>query len=143
MPTNAGFYVVGAKELRAALEAAQGNADLLRNANARVSEFVAGVARFMAPVGDTGNLQASIRGTRQVGRAVVRAGNASVPYAGNRHYGWPGRPNASKGWRGGPITGDFFIIDAAQRTQEMWLADYINDINSIVDTITSSTPAPQ
>lgn len=142
MPTNAGFYVVGARELRAAMEAASVDSDLLRDANARVSEFVAGVARFMAPVGETGNLQATIRGTRQVGRAVVRAGSAAVPYAGNRHYGWPGRPNPSRGWRGGPIQGDFFIIDAAQRTQEMWLNDYIRDVNSIVDKITSSTPSP-
>lgn len=140
MAQDAGFYVVGLKELRAAMAAAELDSDLLRDANARVSEFVAGVSRFNAPVGDTGNLQATIRGSRQVGRAVVRAGSATVPYAGNRHYGWPGRPNPSRGWRGGPIQGDFFIINSAQQTEAMWLEDYVADVNAILDKIAASTP---
>jgi hypothetical protein len=141
MAQNAGYYVVGVKELRAAMEAAAVSPDMLKNANQKVSEFVAGVARFNAPVGETGNLQASVRGSRQVGRAVVRAGSATVPYAGNRHYGWPGRPNPLRGWRGGPIKGDFFIINSAQQTEAMWLQDYVADINAILDKIAASTPS--
>lgn len=137
---NAGFYVVGAKELRAAMAAAQVDPDLLRNANAKVSQFVADAAKVLVPVGNTGELLASIRGTRQIGRAVVRAGRASVPYAGSVHYGWPSRPNPQKGWRGGPYPGVFYIINAAQSTQEVWLTEYARDVNAIVDKITASTP---
>ena len=82
---------------------------MLKDANQRVSEFVADVARTLAPVGDSGNLQGSVRGSRQVGRAVVRAGSASVPYAGNNHYGWlrQGAGTGRKGWRGGNFPGSF------------------------------------
>ena len=139
MAANAGYYVVGARELRAALARAELDVEDLKSANQRVSDFVAGVARFMAPVGETGNLQLSIRGTRQVGRAVVRAGNARVPYAGNRHWGWPTRPNPRKGWRGGPIKADYFIVDAARQSEDQWLPIYIADINAIIDKIAGAT----
>jgi hypothetical protein len=109
VPVNAGFYVVGARELRAAMAAASVAPDMLKDANARVSAFVAAQARSRAPVGATGALASTVRGTRQIGRAVVRAGSARVPYAGNIHYGWPGRPNPGKGWRGGSFPGSFFI----------------------------------
>jgi hypothetical protein len=138
---NAGYYVVGLRELRSALSAAQLDTADLRTANARVSAFVADVARGLAPVGDTGNLQGTVRGTRQVGRAVVRAGSAAVPYAGNNHYGWPGRPNPRKGWRGGSFRGSFFIVDAAQRSEQIWLEFYVDDLQKIIDRIGAATPA--
>jgi hypothetical protein len=127
--------------LRSALAAAGSDSADLKTANARVSSFVADVARTLAPVGDTGDLQGSVRGTRQVGRAVVRAGSASVPYAGNNHYGWPGRPNASRGWRGGDFPGSYFIIDAAQRTEQLWLKFYLEDLDKIIDNIGKATPS--
>lgn len=141
MATDAGYYVVGLRELRAALAAAELDTTDLKDANARVSAFVADVARTLAPVGETGNLQGTVRGSRQVGRAVVRAGSAAVPYAGNNHYGWPGRPNPRKGWRGGAFRGSFFIIDAAQRTERMWLDFYTDDLNTIIDKIGAATPS--
>jgi len=142
MPTqDAGYYVVGLRELRAAMTSAGLESGDLKTANARVSGFVADVARGMAPVGETGNLQGTVRGTRQVSRAVVRAGSASVPYAGNNHYGWPGRPNPRKGWRGGSFRGSFFIIDAAQRSEKVWLEFYLTDLQTIIDKIGAATPA--
>ncbi len=138
---SAGYYVVGLPELRAALTAAGLETGDLKTANARVSAFVADVARGMAPVGETGNLQGTVRGTRQVSRAVVRAGSAAVPYAGNNHYGWPGRPNMRRGWRGGSFRGSFFIIDAAQRSERIWLDFYLEDLQTIIDKIGAATPA--
>lgn len=141
MAVNAGFYVTGAKELRAAMDAAAVDQDLLKDANQRVSEFVAGVARWLSPVGDSGALQGTIRGTRQVGRAVVRAGSAAVPYAGNVHYGWPGSGGKrTRGARGGPFPGAFYIINAAQQSESLWLDTYVSDIQKILDLIGASTP---
>jgi hypothetical protein len=138
---NAGYYVVGLTELRAAMKTAGVDTADLKTANQRVSTFVADVARPMVPVGDTGNLQGTVRGSRQVGRAVVRAGSAAVPYAGNNHYGWPGRPNMRRGWRGGSFKGSFFIIDAAQRSERVWLDFYLDDLQRIIDRIGEATPA--
>ncbi len=39
----------------------------------------------------TGRLASDVRGNRAKGKAVVRAGRASVPYAGPINYGWPAR----------------------------------------------------
>jgi hypothetical protein len=39
----------------------------------------------------TGRLSADVRGNRAKGKAVVRAGRASVPYAGPINYGWEAR----------------------------------------------------
>jgi hypothetical protein len=39
----------------------------------------------------SGRLAASIRGNRAQSKAVVRAGRASVPYAGPINYGWRAR----------------------------------------------------
>ncbi|MDF1705066.1 MAG: hypothetical protein P1U38_09855 [Aeromicrobium sp.] len=36
----------------------------------------------------SGRLAASVRGNRAQGKAVVRSGRASVPYAGPINYGW-------------------------------------------------------
>jgi hypothetical protein len=141
MPENAGYYVWGLKELRAAMAAASVEPDLLREANARVSTYVAARARANAPIGPTGRLATTVRGTRQIGRAVVRAGSAAVPYAGSIHYGWPGRPNPSKGWRGGPYSGAFYIINAAQASEDVWLETYMQDLEAIIDKIAASTPS--
>jgi hypothetical protein len=40
---------------------------------------------------ESGALQATIRGNRAKGKAVVTAGRASVRYAGPANYGWPRR----------------------------------------------------
>lgn len=136
---DAGYYVLGLRELRAAMAVAGTESADLKEANARVSAFVASVARGMVPV-KTHALQDTIRGTRQAGRAVVRAGTAKVPYAGALHYGWPSRPNLARGWRGGPIDATYYVINAAQSTETAWLEEYVADLNRIIDKIGASTP---
>jgi len=46
---------------------------------------------------------------------VVRMGRKAVPYAGPVHFGWPNRPNAAKGWRGGPIRPNPFLYEAMDK----------------------------
>lgn len=58
----------------------------------------------------TGALSRSIRTKGALrGGTVMAGGTRSVPYAGPIHYGWPGRPNAARGWRGGPIRANPFL----------------------------------
>lgn len=57
-----------------------------------------------APV-RSGKLAASVRSSGQVGAGVIRAGKASVPYAGPIHWGWPARN----------IKANPFLVTAAER----------------------------
>jgi hypothetical protein len=59
-----------------------------------------------------GSLKGTLRSGASSRAGVVRIGKKLVPYAGPVHFGWPSRPNLSKGWRGGPIPPDTFLYDA-------------------------------
>lgn len=80
------------------------------------AEEVAVAARQRVPHSGerrTGRLAATIRPKGALrGTTVLAGGIKGVKYAGPVHWGWPTRPNKSKGWRGGPIKGYPF----------MWLA---------------------
>ncbi|GAA0898703.1 hypothetical protein GCM10009551_107070 [Nocardiopsis tropica] len=56
---------------------------------------------------------------------VVRAGRASVPYAGPIHWGWEAR-----GIRAQP-----FLSDAARSSEAAWLQVYDAHIDRIIDNI--------
>ena len=65
----------------------------LKEANNIAARIVAVAGKSQAPVSSTkykagGALKRSIRTSSTVDRAVVRAGNKSVPYAGAIHWGW-------------------------------------------------------
>ena len=45
-------------------------------------------------------------------RAVGGTVTADKVYAGPIHFGWANRPNAARGWRGGPIHPNPFLWDA-------------------------------
>ncbi|MDG4860140.1 hypothetical protein P8605_18620, partial [Streptomyces sp. T-3] len=80
----------------------------------------------------SGRLVGTVRSSGTKTTAVVRAGRASVPYAGPVHWGWPTRPNRAKGWRGGPIAGFPFIALAAQRTEPAWADNYERALRELV-----------
>ena len=85
----------------------------IKDVNLEAAKLVERRAKQLVPV-QSGALQQSIRSSGQVGKGVVRAGNARVPYANPIHWGWP-RPvrKWSKGRiGGGPITGNRFLTDA-------------------------------
>lgn len=76
------------------------------------AEVVARRARYLTP-SRTGTLTRSVRAAGTTTRGQVKAGTAGVRYAGPVHFGWPGRPNKARGWRGGPIRPQPFIYEAA------------------------------
>ena len=48
-----------------------------------------------------------------------------MPYAGAIHWGWPARN----------IVGQPFLTDAAKATEPIWVAQYLADIQKIVDKV--------
>lgn len=116
--------VDGARELRSALRKLKGDANDLKEANAAAAAIVANAAAARAPH-RSGRLAATVRGNKAVGRAQVRGGGASVPYAGPVHWGWPAHG----------IEGNPFIPDAAQDTEATWLPMYEAALARAVDDV--------
>lgn len=100
----------------------------VKDANAAAARIVAAAAAARAPK-RTGRLAASVRGSRAVSRATVRAGGAALPYAGPIHYGWPAHN----------IVGQPFVTDAATETQTQWLPAYQAGIDKALDRIAGHT----
>lgn len=125
---TASLQVDGLGQLRRDLRRVAGDADDLKAANAKAAAVVAGAASAGAPR-RTGRLAASVRGNKAVGRAQIKAGGAAVPYAGPVHYGWPAHG----------IEGNPFVIDAAQRTESLWLPAYAEDLQRVTDRLAGHT----
>jgi hypothetical protein len=92
---------------------------------------ISGTPYWRTPVQPSGTLRNSLRSAGTQRGGFVRAGKKSVPYAGPIHFGWPSRPNAAKGWQGGPIRPNPFMYDALdERRDEVaeTFARYIDDI---------------
>lgn len=116
--------VEGAKELRATMKRAGEDLGDLKDAHAEVAAYVAAAARGAAPI-LTGRLAATIRGNRAASSAVVKAGGASVPYAGVIHWGWAGHN----------ISANPFLTETAAETEPHWTATYLSAVQRIVDKI--------
>jgi hypothetical protein len=121
---SATLLVAGLPKLRRAMRKLGADVEDLKTANALVADLVAAAAAVRAPR-RSGALAASVRGNRAVSRATVAAGGARVPYAGPIHWGWPARH----------ITGQPFISDAAQATEQTWLPIYARDVQAAVDKV--------
>lgn len=122
--------VQGLRTLRAQLKAAGISLADLKAAHNEVAQLVVRAAEPSAPR-RTGALAGSLRGTGQVGAAVVRAGRASIPYANPIHWGWPSRHIAAQPW----------IWDAAQSSKEAWTGLYLHALEQIIDSI-EGAPGP-
>jgi hypothetical protein len=116
--------VDGARRLVRTLREFGEGLDDLKDANAAVSALVAKAASDRAPR-RSGALAASVRGSRQAAKAVVRVGSAKVPYAGPIHWGWPKRG----------IPRRPFVLDAAAATQAEWLGEYTDNIQRLADKV--------
>lgn len=116
--------VEGARELRRTLKRAGDDLGDLKDANQRAGQFVANAGSQRAPH-LTGALAGALRASRVAGGATIRAGSASVPYAGPIHWGWPAHN----------IKAQPFLSDAATETEPEWLPIYEEDIAKIVDRI--------
>lgn len=118
--------VEGAAMLRRTLKKAGSDLKDLKAANRAAAGVVAPAAAANAPK-LTGALAASVRVGATNSAGVVRAGNnrrtaAGVPYGGVIHWGWPQRG----------IRANTFITDAAQATESVWVALYIEQMNEAV-----------
>lgn len=126
MAARAGITVEGGRALRSTLRKAQ--PELLteiKDAHAQVGVFVAGAAKPRTPVGLTGRLAGTVRGAGTKTAAIIRAGRATVPYAGVRHFGWPARNIEPHPW----------LTDTAQDTEPAWTPIYGAAVQRVLDTI--------
>lgn len=120
--------VEGLRELRRSLKAAGVSLQDLRDEHARIASIVVDAAAPSAPV-LTGALLASTRPAGTQAAAIVRAGRASVPYAGPVHWGWPARHIPAQPW----------IYDAAIASREQWTGVYLATLEKIIDSIEGTT----
>jgi hypothetical protein len=120
----------GMRELRKKLRRMDNGMDNLKGLHLDLAEIVANRAEALAPV-RTGRLKQSIRpsGTQTAGR--VRAGYKRVPWTGPVHFGWATRPDAAKGWRGGPIHPNPFLYDALDERHNQVFKTYFEGIKKI------------
>jgi hypothetical protein len=83
--------VEGLNKLTRQLKTLEGDVtSAVKELNAELAEDVAQTARQKVPR-RSGKLSGSIRSSGQARTGVVRAGRASVPYAGPIHFGWAKR----------------------------------------------------
>jgi hypothetical protein len=115
--------VEGGRKLRGALKGADAALlDGLQALHARIGLTVAPVGAAGAPR-RTGRLAGTVRSSGTKAGAFVRAGYASVPYAGPVHWGWPDRGIAAQP----------FLSEAAQATEPSWSAEYLRELQNILD----------
>ena len=118
---DAGYRVEGAARLRRTLKQAGDDLGDLKAAHASAAEIAATASAALAPR-RTGTLAQTVRGSGTKTAATLRAGFASVPYAGPIHWGWPAR-----GIRPSP-----FLSDGAQSSEGTWLPIYETAIDKAV-----------
>jgi hypothetical protein len=111
--TDFELKIVGLNELIRTMRKAGLDLTELKDAHHRAGEIVATEAAAIAPR-RSGRLAGTIRAAKQVRRARVQVGRASVPYAGPIHWGWPSRN----------IEPQPFLSDAARSTEPQWRTEY-------------------
>lgn len=119
--TKPGIKIEGERELRKALRAVESGIDGLREVHRDAAELVGAEAARLVPV-RSGKLQATIRAAGQAAGAVVRAGYASVPYAGPIHFGWAKRNIAPQP----------FLYDALDRRHDEVIETYQRQLDELV-----------
>ena len=114
--------VQGANRLRRTLKAAGkdlGNLTQAHRDAARIAEQAVQSPR------KTGRLAGTVRSSGTKTAGILRAGRASVPYAGPIHWGWPSRG----------IPARPFLSDAATRSERQWLPVYEAAVEDALDQI--------
>lgn len=121
MTTTTSIKVVGAKDLSKALRKVEGGIDDLKGVHADAAKIVERRASQLVPA-RTGRLGSSIRSSGQARQGVVRAGRASVPYAGAIHFGWAERN----------IKPQPFLYEALDSRRDEVLEEYERQVDDIV-----------
>lgn len=136
MGADVSVEVEGLAEVRKALRRAAPELRKDMNRDLRsVGDDVLETARGLAPARSE-RLRRSLKVVIARDGVAIQAGRAKVPYAGPIHFGWPGRPNKAKRWRGGPIAPQPFLYDAVDRRRsdverrfEKLAAKWSDDLN--------------
>lgn len=116
--------VEGGRQLRAALRQAAGDLGELKDVNREAAGVAARAGQAIAPR-RTGMLAGSVRAGATQSAAIVRAGNARVPYAGVIEYGWAARH----------IAPHPFLREGATRTEPHWIELYRARIEQLIHRI--------
>lgn len=126
--TGATVDVDGAVKLRKSLAKAGADVKDFKEVHGKIGDYVGATAAGRAPR-RSGSLAASWRPGATKTQAVVRFGNASVPYANAIHWGTGPRPG-----KRGPhnIPGRQFATSAAAATEPTWLGWYWDELNKIL-----------
>lgn len=122
--------VQGLKTLRRTLKRAGVSLQDLKDAHREVAETVVRAAAPHAPR-RTGTLAGTTRPAGTQAAAIVRAGYASVPYAGPIHWGWPARHIKAQPW----------LYDAAVDSQDRWTGVYLAALEHIIKKV-EGAPGP-
>lgn len=118
----AGYTVTikGVNEVIRSFKQYAGAADDLKDANAAIGAKVATTAKATAPF-LTGRLAGTVRPNRALKRVQIKAGGASVPYAGVIEYGWPEKK----------IQAQPYLRRAAWENREYVKEQYSNNLQAI------------
>lgn len=100
-----------------------------QNLNLHAAQTILATATPQVPV-KSGKLKASLRAAKTVGYAMVRAGNARVPYANPIHWGWFEDKNnfIEKNIKPNP-----FFMRALKKDYSKLIADYDNGLQSLIN----------
>lgn len=101
MARSSGVQITGLREAVRDLQKLGVEVEDLKAAFGAISDQVVMEASRIVPT-ESGRLSGTIRPARTKNKAVVRAGSASVPYAGVINYGWPSRGIAPTDFLTGP-----------------------------------------
>jgi hypothetical protein len=113
--------VEGAAELDASARAASADLADMSRAQGQAGDYVAQVARGMAPV-RSGALVGTIRAERATTEVRVTAGGPGVPYAGPIHWGWPARN----------ISAQPFLVNALDQAETSVVGIYADEVERTV-----------
>lgn len=127
--------VIGAKQLRKTLKAAGEDLADLKDAHKQAADIAARASAALAPVGKTGRLKASVRGSGTKTAGIIRAGRKAVPYAPAIHWGRKWWPNKATAKNLAPFWGRPFISDGAQSSEGKWLPIYERTVEGAIDRI--------
>ncbi|QXG07723.1 hypothetical protein [Curtobacterium phage Penoan] len=125
--THEAVQVDGLRRLRAALKRAGVSLDDLKQAHRDAGAIVKREAVVESPISarDTRHIRDTIRVGATKTAAVIRAGNARLPYGNPIHWGWYARHIKPQPW----------ISTSAQVTEPTWTEVYWSQVEGLLDTL--------
>jgi hypothetical protein len=140
---DAGYKVVGGRELRKALKAAAGNLKDMSRAHRHIASIVLPEAQRRAPVW-TGALRSTLRASGTATQARITAGGKPKgryvrkrKLRDGRIVDQPNRPITTVGYAWIVEHRQWFISSSIRTTRPQWLAAYARHVDDIVGRISN------